>query len=188
MPIIPCWLTNQTGAIIRFRPAQLADLPDEDVDLQVELPNGRVVGGRFHPHPGNPYVAGVEVCRFIQERVPERSREPLLIDVTGSYWRLYEIEDTAVEVRRHRVSSVRATSGDLRETDLGRILRNLDDFRGRTSRRSAYQRLLRPPGLRRMILELFGAVCQIEGCTSARHCRCLGRRKRGSIDRRSPSC
>lgn len=164
MPIEPCWLTNQTGAIIRFRPSQVPRLPRADTDLHIELFDGQVVRGRFHLHPANPYVAGPAVRRFITGRVPERSREQALIDVSGHYWRLFEAEPVAVEVRRYGVSSTRAQSGRLSGRDFDRMLTRIDattQFRGRMQ---AYERLLRPAGLRQLVIELMGPSCQVRGC------------------------
>lgn len=45
MPIESCWLTNQTGAIIRFRTSQLAHLPPKDADLHIETFDGRIISG-----------------------------------------------------------------------------------------------------------------------------------------------
>ena len=167
MSLEPCWLTNQTGAIIRFRPSQVPRLPDEDVDLTVELFDGRVIPGRFHLHPANPYVAGPRVRRFIRSRVPARSRAQALISVTGRHWRLFEAKPVGAEAARYGVSSQRATLGGLTGRDLDRILTKIDALSGRSGRRTAYQRLIRPAGLRQSVLGLMGAKCQVEGCDAA---------------------
>lgn len=166
MTIEQCWLTNQTGAIIRFRPSQAPSLPRSDVNLHVELFDRRVIAGRFHLHPANPYVAGPEVRHFIKSRVSDRSREQALIDVSGRYWRLFEAEPVAAEVRRHGVSGARASSGEATGQDLDRILTRLDAIAETKSRHSAYQRLLRPAGLRQILIQLMGAKCQVEGCNA----------------------
>jgi len=167
MSIEPCWLTNQTGAIIRFRPSQLPRLPDHDVDLHIELFNGAVIPGRFHPHPANPYVAGPQVRHFIQSRVPGRSREQALIDVKRRLWRLFEAEPVAAEARRHGVSQTRATRGELNGRDVDRMLAKVDAIAGGRGRRRAYRRLLRPAGLRQLILQLMGTSCQVAQCDAA---------------------
>ncbi len=167
MPIEPCWLTNQTGAIIRFRPSQLRRLPTHDTDLLIKLFDGEVVRGRFHRHSANPYVAGREVRQFIIERVPDRSREQALIDISGRYWQLFETTPVGREVKRYGVSAVRARSGKLTGSDLERILKTIDRITRFKRRLYAYERLLRPPGLRRIVLQLMGASCQAAACTAA---------------------
>lgn len=164
MGMEPCWLTNQTGAIIRFRPSQLRRLPRADVDLRVELFDGRVIPGRFHLHPANPYVAGPDVRHFIQSRVASRSREQALIEISGTYWRLFESEPIAVEVKRHGVSGTRASSGSMTGVDLARILARLDAIAEGEPRVREYRRLLRPAGLRQILINLMGTSCQVEGC------------------------
>ncbi|MEX0718886.1 MAG: hypothetical protein WD066_19995 [Planctomycetaceae bacterium] len=167
MSIEKCWLTNQTGAIIRFRTSQLAHLPPKDADLHIELFDGRIISGRFHLHRANPYVAGPEVRRFILDRVPNRSSEEALIDLSGRYWRLFESEPVVNEVKRHRVSAARVRSGRLTGADLARILRQVDRITQFKGRIREYQRLLRPAGLRRLVLQLMGASCQTDGCDAA---------------------
>lgn len=167
MSLEPCWLTNQTGAIIRFRPSQVPRLPDEDVDLTVELFDGRVIPGRFHLNPKNPYVAGALVRQFIQSRVPDRSREQALISVTGLHWRLFEAEPVGEEAARYGVSRQRATQGRLTGRDLHRILAQIDALGSPKGRRRAYKRLIRPAGLRQLVISLMGENCQVEGCDAA---------------------
>lgn len=167
MTLVPCWLTNQTGAIIRFRPSQLGRLPKKDVNIHVALFDGKVVPGRYHLHPANPYVAGPDVRHFIQSRVEPRSREQALIDIAGTFWRLYEAEPIITEVRRHGVSGNRAASGSSSCQDIEKILSQLDSITEQEPRIGEYRRLLRPAGLRRMLIGLMGASCQIEGCKSA---------------------
>ena len=167
MSLEPCWLTNQTGTIIRFRPSQVSRLPDQDVDLTVELFDGRVIAGRFHLHPANPYVAGPQVRQFIRSRVSAQSREQALISVDGTYWCLFEPEPLGAEVARYGVSVRRATEGKLTGGDLDRILRKIDGLSRKAGRSAAYDRLIRPAGLRRWIVGLMGSECQVEDCDAA---------------------
>ena len=167
MSLKPCWLTNHTGTIIRFRQSQLRELPDEDMDLTVELFDGRVIPGRFHRHPANPYVAGQRVRQFIQSRVPAESREQVLISVIGRHWRLFEPGPVVAEVACYGIDKQRATNGSLTGQDLDRILKQIDALSNRSGRREAYERLIRPPGLRQLVIGLMGARCQVERCTAA---------------------
>jgi hypothetical protein len=163
----PCWLTHQTGAIIRFRPSQLPRLPADDMDLSVELFDGRVVAGRYHRSSANPYVAGSEVRRFILERVAPRSREQALINVAGAHWRLFEAGPVADQVHQYGVSRRRAERGQITGRDLSRILNRIDGISPRSDRTQAYDRLFRPAGLRQLIIQLMGSSCQVEGCDAA---------------------
>ena len=167
MSLEPCWLTHHTGTIIRFRSSQVPRLPDEDVDLTVELFDGQVVHGRFHLNPANPYVAGRGVRQFIRARVTAESREQALISVTGRHWRLFEAAPVGAEAARYGVSRQRAMHGKLTGRDLDRMLRRIDALSGRSGRREAYERLMRPAGLRQLAIGLMGAKCQIEGCDVA---------------------
>ena len=169
MSLEPCWLTNQTGTIIRFRTSQLPRLPDEDVDLTVELFDGRVIPGRFHRHPANPYVAGPRVRRFIQLRVPAHSKEQVLISVIGRHWRLFEPGPVGAEAARYGVDKLRATEGILTGRDLDGILKQIDALGSRSGRREAYERLTRPPALRQLVIGLMGPRCQVEGCHAAQN-------------------
>ena len=167
MGIEPCWLMNHTGAIIRFRTSQVSRLPTEDLVLTVEWFDGQFIPGRFHLHRANPYVAGPRVRQLIQARVPEQSSEQALISVAGSHWRLFEAAPVADEVNRHGVSRRGASLGRMTGHDLSRILGSIDAIAQRAGRTREYNRLLRPPGLRQLVIQLMGASCQVEGCDAA---------------------
>lgn len=167
MSVEACWLTHQTGTIIRFRPSQLSRLPNDDMDLTVELFDGQVIPGRFHLHPSNPYVAGPRIVQFIRSHVRPQSREQALISVVGRHWRLFKAQPVSKEMARYGVSRQRAALGQLRGKDIDRILKKIDRLSDQSSRRKEYQRLTRPPGLRQIIIELMGMKCQVEGCDAA---------------------
>ena len=158
---------NHTGTIIRFRPSQAPKLPDHDVDLTIELYDGRTVPGRFHLNPANPYVAGPELRQFIRSRVPAQSSEQTLISVIGRHWRLFEPESVAAEAARYGLDEQRARAGRLTGRDLGRILAQIDALTSRSGRRESYERLARPPALRRWVIGLMGTQCQVEHCNAA---------------------
>lgn len=133
----------------------------------MELFDGRVIPGRFRLHPRNPYVAGPYVRQFIQSRVPARSREEALISVAGRHWRLFEAAPVGEEVAQYGVSRQRAIRGALTGGDFARIMKKIDAIDAQVSRREAYERLVRPPGLRQLVIDLMGANCQIDGCDAA---------------------
>lgn len=165
--MIPCTLVHDTGTMIRFRTSQLGDLPDESVDLQIVLPTGRLVDGHFNRHPQNPNVSGIGIVRFIKRRMGFGEREPVLIDwhVPGR-WVLHTLQDAEPIVREAHVPLRRVREGALVGTDLTRLLALADRHAEAGLRIEAYRRLLRPSGLRRLVLELMGTQCQAKGCTA----------------------
>ena len=118
-------------------------------------------------HPANPYVAGAQVRQFILSRVPTRSREQALISMIGRYWRLFEAQPLGRTVARYGVGKNRAENGKLTGRDLDRILKKIDAIGSQTGRTAEYRRLLRPAGLRRWVIKLMGANCQVEDCDAA---------------------
>lgn len=167
MSLEPCWLTHHTGTYIRFRPSQAPKLPDHDVDLTIELYDGQTVPGRFHLNPANPYVGGPKLLQFIRSRVPFRSKEQALISVIGRHWRLFEPDSVGAEAARYGLDEQRARVEGLTGRDLGRILARIDALTTRSGRRESYERLTRPPALRRLVIGLMGARCQVEHCKAA---------------------
>ena len=73
---LPCRLVHHTGTIIRFTTGQLGQLPLNDEDCFLELPDGAVVRGYFRRHPDNPYIGGSEIVRWIKVdfRTPRAAR------------------------------------------------------------------------------------------------------------------
>ncbi len=168
MQILPCNLTrSRTYAVIRFNTLQLPNLPRDESDIAVALPNGDVVPAHFNPIRGNPNVTGVLVRRYVLRNVEESRSKPALIDVTGDFWRLYNIDDAVAVAQRERISTQRVKAGALSGADVSRLLARADRYSQAGERRKAYERLLRPSGLRRMILELMGRSCQVDSCTAA---------------------
>ncbi len=167
MSLLGCTLVHHTGTMIRFRPSQLADLPNDDVDVMVELPNRHVVVGHFRRHPANPNISGRALVQYIKRRQPFGRNAAALIDVGGRLWRLYAVEDAVPLAEQARISTSRVRSGNLTGGDLSRLLQLADQWASDRPRRAAYSRLLRPAGLRRMILGLMGTECQVEGCGAA---------------------
>src|SRR5450759_1171336 len=78
-------LVHHTGSMIRFVTSQLPNLPATDMDCLLELPDGRVVKGRFHRHRENPYVGGPSVVGWIKSWVAFRETVPVRVSqVHGS--------------------------------------------------------------------------------------------------------
>jgi hypothetical protein len=166
MGILGCALVHHTGSMIRFRTSQLPELPSHDRNILIGLPNGRVVDGHFRRHPDNPNVSGAELVRYIKGVLPFGANKPMMIDATGTRWQLYEIDDAVPVVTAAKVSTRRLREGTLTGSDLAKLLKLADGETQTTKREIAYGRLLRPPGLRRLILSLMGTDCQVEGCSA----------------------
>lgn len=166
MPLLACKLVHHTGTIIRFTTSQLPQLPNEDRDITVELPTGRIADGHFRRHPANPNVSGRDVVRYIKRHVGPRETAPALIDASGHFWRLYALDDAVEFARRENMNTARVRAGRITGADLSRLLARADRQTQAGERRMAYTRLLRPSGLRRMILELMGKSCQVDGCAA----------------------
>lgn len=171
MPLLDCALMGHTGAIIRFRPSQLPTLPAKRMHVSVELPNGTVVDGDFNPHHANPYISGAAVRQFILQKVGAGSSRKALIDVSGRHWHLFDLEEVEAVASEFHAHSNRLAKGELAPRDVQQMLNRLDALSGSTERQEGYSRLLRPAGLRRFVLTIFGEDCQIQGCDVARDWR-----------------
>ena len=167
MAILPCALVHHTGTIIRFRPSQLRELPASDLDLTIELPSGKLVEGHFRRHPANPNISGRGVVKYIKARLNFGDVRPGLIDNAGkTLWRLYKTDRLVQLAQVHRISQTRASRGSLTGRDIKKLLAAVDRVQSATQRRREYAKLLRPAALRRIVLDLMGARCQVDGCTA----------------------
>lgn len=168
MRILPCALVHHTGTMIRFRPRQLRDLPAADADLQVMLPTGRLVDGHFRRNPANPNISGAQLVAYIKRLIGFGEVERALAEQVGpSTWRLHRV-GTAVQIAGEaRASSHRVRSAGLLEADVARLAALADAFNDRNRRLQEYNRVLRPAALRRLMINLVGPTCQIDGCAAA---------------------
>lgn len=168
MNILPCTLVHHTGTIVRFRPRQLAQLPGSDTDLQLILPTGRIVHGHFRRNPANPNISGAQLVGYIKRAIGFGEVENALIEqVSPITWRLYRLGAAVAIADDARASARRIRDASLLEADLARLLALADAFARRRPRVHAYRRVLRPAALRRLMLNLVGASCQIDGCSVA---------------------
>lgn len=168
MRILPCALVHHTGSMIRFRPRQLNELPPGDVDLQVILPTGRIVRGHFRRNRKNPNISGPELVRYIKQIVSFGERADALVEqVSPNTWRMHRI-DNAVEIAGQVPGAARRVrDAALSNADIERLLALADAHNKRTQRMQEYRRVLRPSALRRLVLSVAGATCQVDGCDAA---------------------
>jgi len=168
MNILPCTLVHHTGTIVRFRPRQLEDLPGADTDLQLILPSGLIVDGHFRRNPANPNISGPRLVRYIKRVIGFGEVESALIEqVSPSTWQLYRL-GAAVEIANDTETSLgRIRGASLLEGDVARLTAIADAITNPHRRLQAYKRVLRPPALRRLMINLVGATCQIDGCSAS---------------------
>jgi len=166
MSLIPCAIVHHTGTIVRFRTSQLPDLPDADCDAALVLPNGSVVDVHFRRHPANPNISGPGLVRYIKRRFKFGEKRPGLLEIAqGHVWRLFDLSQAEPVATTCRLSGLRR--GQLSPSSLAAALARFDRLHDAKDRRRAYQRLLRPPVLRRLMLGVFGELCQVDLCTAS---------------------
>lgn len=173
--MIPCKLVHHTGTMIRFRPKQLGDLPKASRDVALLLPTGRIVPGHFNRNPRNPNVSGKSLVRYVKRRLGfgEKPEDVLLERRRADLWVLHllkEVVAAAKDVKLSPTGIARVRSGALKFQDLVALV-NLADHEDRRGRRvQGYKRVLRPAGLRRLVLNAVGAsACMVRDCGASEH-------------------
>ncbi len=165
--MIPCKLVHDTGTMIRFRRRQLAQLPNASGDVGLLLPNGAVVPGHFNRHRQNPNVSGAELVRYIKGRIGFGEREEVLVEIaSASPWIVHTVRDALVVAQEARVPIGHVRSGALKVGDLAALTALADRENNRERRIRNYRRVLRPSGLRRLVLDLLGAKCMVRDCSA----------------------
>ncbi len=163
--MIACKLVHDTGTMIRFRTSQLGELPTASEDIQVLLPTGRVVDGHFNRHPQNPNVSGRDLVRYIKRRLAFGDREEVLVERrTAKLWVIHALEQAIAIAGEARVPVDRFRRGALQPQDLGTLMALADRENDRGRRIHTYKRVLRPAGLRRLMIGVVGARCMVDGC------------------------
>lgn len=163
--IVPGKLVHDTGTMIRFRTSQLGQLPTSSKDVQVLLPNDQLVRGHFNRHPQNPNVSGAELVRFIKRRMSFGKREDILVDVqSDGIWVVHTVADAVAIAEAARVPVGRLRSGKLTLGDFSALVALADREADRGRRIATYRRVLRPSGLRRLVLALLGGRCMVGDC------------------------
>lgn len=169
--MIPCRLVHDTGTMIRFRTSRLGDLPATSGDVALLLPTGRVVTGYFNRNRRNPNVSGGGLVRYIKRQLRLRfgEREDVLVERRNAgLWVLHLVEPAVAVAKDTELSPAgidRVRRGRLEFQDLSALLRLADRENGRRRRVEAYRRLLRPAGLRRLVMNAVGAAgCMAQDC------------------------
>lgn len=167
--MIPCALVHDTGTMIRFRTSRLGDLPETSGDVALLLPTGRVVTGHFNRNRRNPNVSGGGLVRYVKRRLRFGEREDVLVERRNAgLWVLHLVEPAVAVAKDAELSTAgldRVRRGRLKFQDLSALLRLADRENGRSRRVEAYKRLLRPAGLRRLVMNAVGAAgCMAQDC------------------------
>src|SRR4051794_19895557 len=79
--------------MIRFRTSQLESLPDRDAVCTIEVPDGRVLSGKFHRHHDNPYIAGPDLVAWIKSWLPYAETHPVVLHQDGNNKLRLELRD-----------------------------------------------------------------------------------------------
>jgi hypothetical protein len=162
--MVPATLVHHTGTMIRFRPRQLPNLPSASRDVTLLLPNGELVDGHFNRHPQNPNVTGAGVVRYVKHRVVRGGLEDVLLEQRRTdLWIVHPLNESVAAAGSARVGA-HVRQGNLAQQDLASLLALADRENDRGRRMATYKRVLRPSGLRRLMLSLVGAQCMVQTC------------------------
>lgn len=163
--MIPCKLVHDTGTMIRFRTSQLGLLRNASRDIQVLLPTGRVVDCHYNRHPQNPNVSGPDLVGYIKQRIALKEREDVLVEMrTPALWIVHLLADAIAVAGEAHVPVGRVRAGALQPQDLAALLGLADRENERGRRIGTYKRVLRPAGLRRLMVGVVGAKCMVDDC------------------------
>lgn len=151
---LPAQLVHHTGTMIRFTTGQLPDLPTDDLDCEIALPDGGIVAGHFRRHPANPYVGGRALVQWIKSWLPYGSTATATV---------YQVH-TANRIRVALSPPDSGTTSDNHRRRVGNRARKLRKISSRERRRRSYETWERDPALRGIALAAWGTNCQVEGC------------------------
>ena len=147
-------LVHHTGTMVRFVPSQLLNLPTNDVDCAVYLPDGQERAGHFRRNPANPYLAGPGIVRWIKGWVGYGGLVEVVVRQVGIGLtvriELASQSRVAVDVGIKKLVRLRAR----------RIARDPAGLR----RRGVLERWERDPALRQFVIAAWGDRCQVQGC------------------------
>lgn len=172
--MIPCKLVRDTGTMLRFRTSQLGDLPQASRDVALLLPTGRIVTGHFNRNRRNPNVSGGSLVRYVKGRLSFGEREDVLLERRrADLWVLHLLKDAVAAAEDVKLSPTgihRVREGALMFQDLAALVKLADHEDRRGRRVQEYKRVLRPAGLRRLVLNAVGAsACMVRDCDASEH-------------------
>src|SRR3954447_18466901 len=77
-------LINHTGTMARFRATDLPFLPSGRRECEIELPDRRVVAGRFGPNRRTPNVTAPVMARWIKSWLPRTNSCHVVVHPVGT--------------------------------------------------------------------------------------------------------
>ena len=151
-------IVYHTGSMIRFTTSQLSWLPLSDRVVEVILPHGELVQGKFTRNPYNPFIGGRKLVRWIKSQIA--FGETRAIDVT-------RLGDVFI-VKWPRIQAVQPVPDQTARLEkvIKQLLKIAADTPAR--RRMKYASYLQRAPVARFFKELFGDRCQVENCEFTR--------------------
>lgn len=153
---LPATVVHHTGTMVRFTSGQLAQLPDGDGPVLIDLPDGTVAQGHFRCHPANPYLAGRDIVQWIKGWLPMGENHAAVIHQVGQASRVRLTLIGPTHVVTPASSSIHRAA-----KRLGAGLTSSPAHR----RRALLEAWERNPLLRAFVLDRWGSQCQVDGCT-----------------------
>jgi hypothetical protein len=142
---------HHTGTFLRFPLGARASLPSASQDVELVMPDGVALTGRFNATAAFPYIAGAELVRWIKGWFAYGAGRDVVIANPGR---------GPIVVRFAEAPSVTLPSPERRL--IRRRLMGLGGNRPRT--RQTYERWERDPALRQAVLSVWGSTCQVLRC------------------------
>lgn len=150
-------LVHHTGRMIRLRPSLAEVVPKAGREVEIALPDGASVMGKFNPNPRNPNITGRALVAWIRSQVgPGRTRPARLRE-----------QDGGLQVLLHERTHADVDEAHLLSGPLEARVRKFRSERDRTRLKRAFWAWERDPQLRAVMLERWPALCQVEGCPIA---------------------
>lgn len=147
-------LIHHTGTFVRFRRSDSGALPAEARVCEIELPDARVVEGKFSGNRDLFNINGPLLTRWIKSILPRTESCPVLVHPVGTTDRI------RLELPVGRTAITQST----RRT----MLAKAPLTRGMTTerKRQAFERWERDPRLGRFVKDVWGTRCQVLHCTT----------------------
>lgn len=144
---------HHTGTFIRIQKRWRTALPAASQDVDLLMPDGVTVRGHYTATAAFPYIAGPQLVGWIKKWFPYGTGREVVIVGQRSGPLLVQFGAPA--------------GGALPRTPRRQVRRQLRRL-GRNRKRESFERWERDPGLRRAVLAVWAARCQVVGCRAAR--------------------
>lgn len=147
-------LIHHTGTFIRFHKPDAAFLPSTERRCEIELPDGRVVGGKFASNRDLLNINGRELVGWIKSWLPRTESARVIVHPVGTTDRI-------------RLEMLGSTPVTLSQRERKNVLSKAPRTKGLSGdrKREEFRRWERDPALRRIVLDVWGTQCQVAGCS-----------------------